>query len=50
MTRRNAVTLFVVGSALTFAVVWWLLKKGHPLAAFGVLEASPFPCPPGVPC
>ncbi len=48
--NRRIATAFVAGSLLTVLVVFLLYRKGHPLAALTVLELSPVPCPPGVPC
>jgi hypothetical protein len=47
---RTALLVFVAGSAVTLAVVFLLLRRRHPAAALTVLEVSPFPCPPGLPC
>lgn len=42
--------IFIGGSLVTLALAYWLFEKRHPVAALGVLEVSPFPCPPGLPC
>lgn len=47
---RTALLVFVAGSAVTLAVAFILLKRRHPVAALAVVEVSPFPCPPGLPC
>jgi hypothetical protein len=43
-------TVFVIGTMCTFAVAGFLLLARRPLAAGAVIIASPFPCPPGMPC
>jgi hypothetical protein len=47
---RRIGLIFLGGSLVTIGLALWLLEARHPLAAIGVLEVSPFPCPPGLPC
>lgn len=47
---RAALLVFVAGSAVTLAVAFILWRRHHPVAALTVVEVSPFPCPPGLPC
>ena len=49
-SRPDLLALFLVGSGVTLLLAGWLVARRHPLAALGVLEVSPFPCPPGIPC
>lgn len=49
-TRGGLLAVFVVGSVVTLGLAWLLFHRRHPLAAVTVLEVSPFPCPPGLPC
>jgi len=42
--------VFVIGTVCTFAVAGVLVLMRRPVAAGAVIIASPFPCPPGMPC
>ena len=42
--------VWLIGSLLTLAIVWLLIKSGHPKSAIATIVVSPFPCPPGLPC
>lgn len=51
--RRRHVTfteVFVIGSVVTLGGALLLAMDGHPAAAGALILASPFPCPPGMPC
>ena len=42
--------IFVIGTICTFAVAGLLVLARRPMTAGAVILASPFPCPPGMPC
>lgn len=44
------VATYLVGTALTFAIAAILWADHEPAAAAALILASPFPCPPGLPC
>lgn len=51
MTKaKTAAVVYVVGSVVTLAIVWWLWRHHRPVVAMEVVVASPFPCPTGLPC
>lgn len=41
---------YILASVATLAVAWWLWSTRRPGLALLVLEVSPAPCPPGLPC
>lgn len=47
---NGVVAVFVLGSAITFLLAYYLWASGNRKSALGVIVASPFPCPSGLPC
>ena len=50
IVRHRLAAVFVVGSVATLGLAWFLWRHHHKIAALTVIEVSPFPCPPGIPC
>ena len=42
--------VFVIGTLVTLGTALALVTIGKPKTAAAVILASPFPCPPGLPC
>lgn len=49
--EKAGLEVWLLGTIATLLAAWWIWKKWHePGAAMALVIASPFPCPPGLPC